>query len=368
MAEKIRVLHVVTQMNLGGIETFLMNVYRKINREKVQFDFLTHRLDEGYYDQEIESLGGRIFKMRPLGLKQMFSYRHNLRKFLLDHPEYSIIHSHLNENSALVLSAAKKVGVPIRIAHSHARATVNNYKMLREFFITRLPEFATDHFACSSDAGNWLFKNNSYMVVKNGIEVNRFKFDQFRRDEVRKRLQIQDGDIVIGNVARFNKVKNHQFLIKVFSELTRLNKKSKLLLVGDGGLKNNLLDQVNELGISDQVIFTGAVDNPEEYLNAMDVFVLPSIFEGLGIVLIEAQCNGLPVLFSDGIPKEAFVTDIAYQKALDISPEIWAKKLLEIYFLNKDNDRTELANKIHEKNFDIESVVADLEEFYLSEI
>ncbi len=365
MKEPIRILQVVTTMNLGGLENFLMNIYRNINREKIQFDFLMHRHEKSVFDDEIEALGGKIFKLGPITPKRYFKYQNELKAFLKNHPEYQIIHSHINENNAMVLSAAQDLRLKIRIAHSHASATTSKYKFLRELLIKRLSQFTTHRIACSEAAGKWLFKDNSFIIMNNSIDTRKYTFDIDARSHFRKSLQIKDSETVIGNVSRFSNVKNHTFLLEVFDCYCTLNPNAKLILVGDGELRSVLEQKIKELKINDKVIFTGAIKNAEAYLNTMDVYLFPSLFEGMPLALIEAQTNGLPILMSDSISKDVELTDLVTRKSLQHSARDWAEKIVELEGEFKSNNRLKYVQKIVDAQFDINESVDKLEEFYI---
>lgn len=361
--EKIRILHVVTVMNLGGIETFLMTLYRDLDREKIQFDFLVHRNQKGFFDEEIKKLGGIIHRIIPLNPLNILNY-FKLLKHILKHNKYNIIHSHLNANSTIVLSFARILKIKHRIAHSHIDQEGGNGVYLKKGLKLLINYVATERFACSKKAGEWLFGSQDFMVFKNSIKSENFIFSNFHRKNIREKLNFEKSDIIIGNIARFNKQKNHEFIIDVFNELQVFNKNVKLLLIGDGELKDMILNKIRKLEISERVILTGAIGNANEYLSAMDIFLFPSLFEGLGIVAIEAQTNGLPILMTDTIPKEVVVTDLIEIESLKTHPKTWAKKIIS---LKKENDsRVIYRKKIIDKGYDIYENLERLTYYYLN--
>lgn len=240
--EPIRILQVVTIMNRGGLETMLMNYYRQIDRKKIQFDFLVHRDEEGHYDQEILSLGGRIFRMpsiRPGNYKKYFRL---LDEFFNLYSEYKVVHSHINENSSFVLRAATKAGIPCRIAHSHLSDLGIDIKLpFRLYARNTMKDYPTDYFACSQKAGEWLFgkkvaSSASHTVLKNAVNASEFKFNQKTRNQIRKELNIED-KFVIGHIGRFNKQKNHDFLLDIFKSVHEQQSNAVLVLVGEGHLR-----------------------------------------------------------------------------------------------------------------------------------
>lgn len=360
----IRVLHVVTIMNLGGIETFLMSLYRNVDRTKVQFDFLVHREDKGDFDDEIIKLGGRIYYQTKLNPLTYIGYKSKLKKFFNNHP-YRIVHSHLNANSSIVLRIAKECNIPIRIAHVHTDRETSGIKgFLKNFNKRFIINTSNYRFACSIQAGKWLFNSADFLVVNNAIETSKFEFDSTMRDTVRKELNISDSTYVLGYIARFNAIKNHKFLIDVFNAFVKINSNSKLLLVGDGELLDESKSYVNELNLTNHVEFLGAKKNANDYLNAMDVFVFPSLFEGLGIVAIEAQTNGIPVVMTDTLPDEIDITNLIYRQSLNDSPDIWASKCLEVIIEHKN--RYSRTAEITEHGYDVTANAKYLEDFYLN--
>lgn len=364
MKEPIKVLHVVTIMNLGGIETFLMTLYRNIDRTKVQFDFLVHRKEKGFFDDEIRELGGNIYYMEPLKPLKIFSYTKSLTKFLKK-SNYNIIHSHLNANSAIVLGLAKNAGIKCRISHSHIDQTTKGIKgtikNINKIFINKV---ATDRFACSIDAGLWLFGNNTnYSIINNAIDIDKFLYNQHLRNKLRTELKIKNNEIVLGNIARFNYQKNHSFLIEIINDINVKNKQIKLLLLGEGPLMKEIQQLADSYHLKDNIIFLGAKGNANEYLNAMDIFLFPSIFEGLGIVAIEAQSNGLPILINESLPKEIEITDNVYRLPINIGTEKWVAKIQELS--NKNIDRTSVRERVKNSGYDIKQLSLYMEKFYL---
>lgn len=361
----IRVLHVVTIMDRGGLENMLMSQYRTIDREKVQYDFLTHRPKRGVYDDEIESLGGRIFRANPLTVFGLPSYLRWLLTFFREHLEYSIIHSSLNELSSFVLWASKRAGVKTRIAHSHVASGTKDWKypfrVISKLFI---PPVATHLFACSIEAGVWGFGKANIKrvrVIPNAIDTERFRFNKDIREHKRRELGL-DGRFVIGHVARFTPEKNHCFLIGAFSLIHASNPDARLLLLGDGPLMNDIKKKAEPLGSA--VIFMGARDDISDLYQAMDAFVLPSLYEGLGIVAVEAQATGLPCFLSDQVPNATFITPLAEKIALSDGPDYWAEQILSY----KAGERDSRTDDVIKANFDVTAVAKEMEEFYLGEV
>lgn len=360
----IRILHVVTSMNLGGIEVLLMTLYRNIDRNKIQFDFLVHRKEKGFFDDEIIALGGKIHRVQPLKPIKVHSYYRELSIFFRENNGYSIIHSHLNANSSLVLWAAKKNKIKNRIAHSHTNQASGTKYYLKNILKNYINQVSTARFACSEKAGTWLFKNASFEVFNNSIDSKRFRFDLDKRERIRKELKIADKAILIGNIAGFTKPKNHLFMIDVFYQYLKLKPDSKMLLIGNGSMFQLVKEKVDYLGLSENIIFTGAIVNANVYLNAMDLFLFPSLFEGLGIVAVEAQCNGLPVLMTDTLPQDVEITDLITRLSLRTSEKEWAEMIRVI--VDKKNNRAGYEKQIIDMGYDIHENVKLLTEYYLS--
>jgi len=353
-------------MDLGGIETFLMTLYRKIDRSKIQFDFLVHRRELGFFDEEIQIMGGRLLYIRPLDPKFYFQYKEEF-KAIIKQNNYSIVHAHLNANSTIVLNLAKKMGIRTRIAHSHIDKTTGGIKgVLKNVNKLFINTVATHKFACSIQAGRWLYgKAGEFHVFNNAIDSAKFVFDSKKRIDIRDELRVGTDDVVVGNIARFNVQKNHEFLLKVFRAFHKKNKHSKLLLLGEGELKKGIEVMVDQFGLRDAVIFTGAVGNANDYLNAMDVFVFPSLFEGLGIVAVEAQTNGLPVVLNEELPDELDITNLTYRLSLHDPVDQWVIALGEV--LAKDIKRTSRQTEIQEKGYDVSANAQFLEGFYIEQ-
>lgn len=363
MSKPARVLQIVTTMNRGGLETMLMNYYRNIDRTKVQFDFLIHRLEKSDYEDEIKSLGGNIYRFSPLN-PLSFSYRNELKYFFSLHKEYNIVHCHLDCMSSLPLYYAKKAGIKRRIAHSHNSNQDKNLKyILKLFYKRKISKMATDLFSCGEKAGKWMFNKNSFKVINNAIETSKYIYDECKRDEMKKELSL-DNNFVIGHVGRFNEQKNHNFIIDIFYELTKLNDNAHLLLIGEGDLKESIIAKVEALNILDKVTFYGLCDHVNDILQAFDVFLFPSIYEGLPVTMVEAQASGLKCFISSKVPNECIITNNVTILNLIDSPKKWAN---EINIYSQGYIRENMLLNIKGKGFDVEENVKGLERFYLNE-
>ncbi|WP_027375718.1 glycosyltransferase family 1 protein [Kaistella palustris] len=363
MSAPVRILQVVTTMNLGGLENFLMNLYRNIDRSKIQFDFLVHRDAPGTFDDEIRSLGGRIYNVGPINPKTLLSYRIKLRKFFEQHSEFSIVHSHLNTLSVFVLFEAKKRGISGRIAHSHASTASRKYGFYRSVLIGLVTKYSSHNIACSADAGKWLFGDDTFTIIKNSIDCEKFAFNVETRQSLRKNLQISDDTVVFGNVASFSPVKNHSFLLEIFSIYHKTNPNSYLILMGDGILRDEIKLKINELDISENIILLGAIQNTYDYLNVIDMYIFPSLSEGFGLALLEAQCNGIPIIMSDTMPEDINITDLGRRVSLNDHPEKWSEEIFRILDL-PSVPRISYKDVVIAAGFDVENNVQILSGFY----
>lgn len=366
--EPIRVLHENAVMDMGGIESFLMNVYRNIDREKVQFDFMVHRSKDAYFDKEIEELGGRIYKCSPFNPLKHFKYMGDINRVLSEHNDYKIIHAH-SELNMWSLKAAKKHKIPVRISHSHSTREIKDLKWIfMEYEKLSLKNQCTNLFACSKPAAKWLYgeravEENKVTYIKNGIKVEDFKFDIDIRKRVKKELKLEDS-FVIGHVGRFMKEKNHKFMLEIFKELKKLKNNAVLVLVGEGELEEEIKQKAKDMGIYKDIRFLGVRNDVKYLMQAMDVFLFPSFYEGLGIVLIEAQALGLISVVSENIPEEAFITDLVHKISLKNSADYWAKKIIDIY-LENSKKRIGRQKDIINAGYDIVRTAKFLEDFYL---
>ncbi len=367
MSEPIRVLQVVTYMEKGGIENMLMNFYRKIDRTKIQFDFLVHVSEKAEFEDEIEALGGRVYRL-PVqrSIRNFLRYMKALEEFFYSHKEFTVIHCHMNALSLFPIYAAKRAGVRVRIAHSHVALQSNCYtSVFRRVCKRLLNRYCTDRFACGEKAGRYLFGDKLYekgfvTVVNNGIDCEAFRFDEAKRREIRKKHGFGD-ELVIGHVGRFDEFKNQSFLIDVFQCLKSSGINGKLLLLGEGKLADEMKEKVRRLGLSDSAVFVGVVPDVYNYLNAMDVFVFPSVFEGLPLTIVEAQANGLTIFASDAVSSESDLTGLVEFLPLSLGADGWAEKIKS----QMPYQRQDKTAEIRKAGYDSETSAKFLESFYL---
>ncbi|MEH7356001.1 glycosyltransferase family 1 protein [Neobacillus drentensis] len=361
MAGPIRILHVVVNMNRGGAETLLMNLYRNINRAKVQFDFLTCK--EGAFDSEIIEMGGKIHRIPYVTAVGHKGYVKALDIFFNSNSDYKIIHSHMDKMSGLVLRSAKKANIPIRIAHSHNTQSeggvlVKIYKWLAG---RKIKNSATHKLACSIAASKWLFGNKKdSLIIKNGVDLTKFTFSSNVREKVRYEFGINPDTFVVGHVGRFNRQKNHSFLIEIFKDYSIENPNSKLILVGDGPLKDQIKQKVRDGHLENQVELLGVKDNISELIQGFDAFVFPSLHEGLPVTLIEAQAIGVPCLVSETVTQEV---DLGLGLISFFSLEnksTWAKELKAL----KTGSIKPYHKALRDSGYDISESARNLENYY----
>lgn len=365
--EKIKILFVTPGLNnCGGIESFCMNYYKNFS-EKIQSDFITHDIKDNTYKNYIESNGGKVFKVSQLSGKTILKSIKEIKNFFKQHNDYDIVHCNMANAAIFYLYYAKKYGIKTRIQHSHQDSYADKIShKIRNFFLVKIGNnFATDRIACSKIAGDFLFRNKQYDIVKNAIDSKKYLYNEVKRNEIRKKYNIDEDVTVLGNVGRLTEQKNQIKLVEIMDYI--VNKKQKnylLLIIGSGDLKDYLESKVKEKGLEKNIIFTGSVSNVEEYMQAMDYFILPSLYEGLGIVNIEAQASGLPTIVSDKIPEEAIVTDLIHFIELEKNSEIWASEILKIEKnINRQNEK--YIKSITKKGYEIKQESKKLEELYL---
>lgn len=362
----IRILHSVSNMDRAGIETMLMNYYRHMDRDKIQFDFLCNKKKTGAYDEEVRKLGGTIYRtpgLNPLRFPQYLKY---MKQLFEEHPEYEIVHAHNGALGVYALHAARRNNIPIRIFHAHGASITFDLKWpLKIFCRSRLKNNCNNNWTCGIEAAKCYFgkrnvETGNYVLIHNAIEVKRFVFSQAIRNKMREEEKLQD-KFVLGHVGRFMAQKNHSFLIDVFAEVYKKNNNAVLILLGDGELEEEIKEKVKKIGLIDKVIFKGNVGNVNEWYQVFDAFVLPSIWEGLPVVGIEAQAACLPCFFSTNVTDEVAVTENAHFISLDEAPSIWSEKILECGLIAERRDMNE---KITASGYNIEVEAKKLQERY----
>ena len=367
-----RVLHITEMLSAAGIESFIMNVYRNIDREEVQFDFLVLRDEKEFYDDEVSSLGGRkYFVHSSIGntLLRILDEAHQIENFLKKNT-YDIVHIHYTTPlRAFYLKAAKKAGVPVRIYHSHSAAVSGKSRiklLIYNYCKKVIDKYATDCFACSEAAAKWIYSTNALQagrvkVIHNGIDTKRFSFDKNIRDQIRKELDLQNKFVII-NTGRFTEQKNQGFILDIVGYMhNNTNIKVKLLLLGDGPLKEQYLIKVKKIGIEENVVFLGIKNNVQDYLFASDCYVMPSLYEGLPVAGIEAECTGIYSIFSSEITKEVKIRGNV--DFIDLKEGIvhWSNAILN----SSSEGREKAENDVKMAGYDIRDVAKKMQDFYL---
>lgn len=373
MTEPIRILHITEMMQAAGIESFIMNVYRNIDRNKVQFDFLITRNEKEFYDEEINQLGGKKIVIDKMKTKSTLIrvIKESIEMYkIFKNENYNCVHVHSGTPiRILYLVAAKMANVKIRIYHSHSAEVLGPHKLLNikkivfKFFKNIIPIFATNYFACSKKAAEWMYPNRimkKVEIVYNGINLEKFKYQEDIRRNIRKQLDIEE-NFVVGHIGRFNDQKNHTFLIDIFNDLITKIPEAKLLLIGTGELEDTIRQKVSDLNLEEKVLFLGVRDNVNEIMQGMDIFLLPSNYEGLPVVGIEAQAAGLKCILSDQITNEVAITDnVEFLPIIDTNN--WKEKITEL----RNYKREDVSKKIIDNGYDINSVSNKIENFYIN--
>lgn len=363
--EPVRVAQIMGKWVGGGVESVVMNYYRHIDRTKIQFDFICDDDSTNIPYEEIEKLGGKVILIPPY--QKVFKYHNKLKKILKE-GHYKIVHSHINTLSVFSLFAAKCADVPVRIAHSHSTTNKKEKKknLLKQVLRPFSKLFATDYMCCSELAGRWLFGNKEYdkgnvYLLNNAIDLDKFKYNKDIRKKMRKSLNISDYTLVIGHVGRFVEQKNHRFLIDIFNEIYKKNNNSLLLLAGQGPLIDEIKNKVKSLKLEKNVKFLGQRNDIDKLYQAFDVFLLPSLYEGLPVVGVEAQASGNLCYLSNDMTKETKVLDSTVFMSLNSTAEEWADTILKDARKYKKYDTKEEVSKY---GFNIEKEAEKLFCFY----
>ncbi|MCH5255764.1 MAG: glycosyltransferase family 1 protein [Lachnospiraceae bacterium] len=379
MSETIRILHVLGGTALGGAESRIMDLYRQMDRNEIQFDFLVHSnaikhpsddasaREPQFYDEEIKALGGNIYVLPKFKIYNYFTYRKAIRAFFAKHHEFRVVQGHMTSTAAIYLPIAKKNGIPITVAHSRSAGVDKGLKGIATKILRKNLYKKTDYcFACSELAGINAFgrkqlEKGKVKIIYNAIDAAKFSYSPEKREFVRKQLKIED-KLVLGHVGRFSTPKNHPYLIEIFAALCGMRDDAVLVLLGDGPDRDKIELKCEELGIRDKVLFMGNCKQPEDYYQAFDIFLLPSLYEGLPGVLVEAQAAGLRCIVSDTVTREARATDLVTYMDIKQPASVWAKEIVA----QLDYDRCVTFEEIAEKGLDIKKQALAYREFYLN--
>lgn len=357
----IRVLHFIPGFSFGGIETVFINNFKAIDKVKIQLDVM---VEDGLASKDsienLRSIGCKVYIIPRFSIKNIKNYRNEIQKILFNEDTFDIIHSYNITRTPILFSIAKKVGISNRIFHARTnRAADGKLKqVLFRNFINYGAQQSTKLLACSQEAGDFFFNNKKFEVLNNGIDTQKYLFNSKIRNDLRTDMGLDESSFVVGHVGRFTEAKNHIFLLDIFKEFLEFKPDAFLLLVGDGPLKENILKKIETLNIKDKVIFSGSVNNVEDYYQLMDIFVFPSLYEGFGNVVIEAQASGLKVLASDTVPKSTQISSLVeFYSISKNEPKDWAKKINNISNYTRKN----MLNVIIESGYDIREN-ADIQE------
>jgi glycosyltransferase involved in cell wall biosynthesis len=363
--EPVRVLQVLASLDRGGAESMIMNIYRHIDKSKIQFDFVVNeQIDEYAFEEEIRKLGGRIYRMPSYKIANSFTYKRAWKHLLCEHPEWSVVHGHHTSPAFIYLMVAKSLN-RVTIAHSHVaggEASIRSFiKVLMRYPLRYLADYL---FACSGSAAKWMFgkHSSSAYIINNSVDAKQFNFDKCNRELKRKELNI-DNKFVIGHIGRFQTQKNHEFLIDIFNAVHEKYDRSVLLLIGDGELRKLIEKRVNALELTGNVIFTGVRSDIPELLQAMDIFLFPSLYEGLPVTLVEAQAAGLKIIAADTITEDIKLTDLVEFESLNQPASCWADHILRY----KDGyERRNTYTSISKAGYDVKKNAKLLESLYLN--
>ncbi|RDY90761.1 glycosyltransferase family 1 protein [Bacillus amyloliquefaciens] len=330
----VRVLHIFSGMNRGGAETMMMNLYRKMDRTKVQFDFLTHRNDPCAYDEEILTLGGRLFYVPSIGSTNPITFVKQVKQVIQEKGPFAAVHAHTDFQSGFIALAARLAGVPVRICHSHSTSWRGRSSRLAgmQLFVFRrmITANATALCACGEEAGRFLFgKEKDVHLLPNGIDLDLFAGGRADTESEKRKRGIAGGRLAIGHIGRFTEEKNHQFLLRLAADMKERGIGFQLILAGDGPLRTDMEKLAEKLGLDDDVRFIGVEERVHDLLKTLDVFVMPSLYEGLPVTLVEAQASGVPCVISDGITEEADAgLGLVSRLSLKEPPELWTAAIL----------------------------------------
>ena len=370
--EKIIVLHVVGRLDIGGAESRIMDLYRNIDREKVQFYFVQHTADKCAFEEEVLKYGGKVYHVPRFNVRNYFEYKKAWKEFFNSHPEIRVVHGHMTSTAAIYLPIAKKAGVEITIAHARSAGVDPGVKgKITNFLRRNLYKKCDYRFTCSNLAGESVFgnqkqENRKAVFIPNAIDVDKFAFDRATRDDIREELGIAD-KYVIGHVGRFAPMKNHVYMLEILEQCTKIEREKKLpetvmMFLGDGPLRDEIEKKASEMGLASRILFMGNKKDVYRYYQAMDYFLLPSFYEGLPGTAIEAQASGLSGIISDAVTEEAVVTDLMQMRSIKEDACVWAEEIMK----QPIRERQVYADKVKNASFDVKEQAKKMQDFYLT--
>lgn len=369
--EPIRILHFPGIFISGGVETVLINWYKNIDRSKIQFDFCVIRKDRQPIDDVVESLGGRVIYLSRIRSTGIVKSIQSIRKIIRQYGPYKAVHIHSVHAGVIPLIAAQLAGIKTRVYHVHSTKDLALQNTKGRFLIEKcsqyiINKYSTIRCACSKDAGKYVYGNCKFQIINNAIDLNRFRpWNSEEREKQRKEYSFSNNDIVVGYVARFVEGKNHELLLDIAQQAKKRDINLKFFLVGDGPCKSRIKEMIETRGLSSYFVLPGYIQDTEKVYNSLDIFCIPSNFEGLSLVTIEAQACGIPCLISSGVPQEVAldVTAVA-QENLCTDSSGWLDRLLSL--INKRVTNGDMIKKVFsEKGYEISSVIDNLNSIYL---
>lgn len=362
----LRIAQIMGKMNRGGVESVVMNYYRAIDKTRIQFDFFVDEDSEFPQREELENAGARIYILPPYS--KILAWQKRLYQLLCQN-HYSVVHCQINTMNFFPLLTAWRAQIPVRICHNHSTAHWGEHKKTLMKYILRplTKRVATDWFACGEKAAYWMYgkkalHSGKVTIMPNAINTKHFVFDPVQRKSLRQKLGISENAMVVGHVGRYTYAKNHVFLVQAFACLHQKVPGARLLLIGTGECAPQIHDTLQQLNLKDSVIETGAQEDPAPYYSAMDVFCMPSFYEGLPVVALEAQASGLPGVFSEAVTREVFVTDQVKSLSLEQGPERWAECMCEL--VQQKNDRIHAQEAVAKAGFECRQAAEWLADFY----
>lgn len=364
MTKPIRILHMIGSLDIGGSQSMVLNLYKQIDKDRIQFDFILDHAENNYLLPKVKKLGAKVYSLPAFNGKNYFKVRSAWDVFLMEHPEYKVLHSHIRSYASIYLPIAKKHGLKT-IIHSHSTSNGSGLLSYAKRILQYPLRFQADYyFGCSKEAGEWLFgkkiiQSNKYYMVKNAVAVEKYKLNEVIRKIYRDKLNVDDNAIVFLHVGRLHESKNHMFLLEIYNEIQKEIPNSMLLIVGDGELKKQIEGKIEDLNIDNNVKMLGARNDVAEIMQAADVFLFPSVWEGLPVTVVEAQAAGLPCFVSETITKDVNVTELVTNLPINQGAQVWKKTII-----NHNLEKRDVISDIMKKGFDIQNSAEWISEFY----
>lgn len=368
MNKKIKILYILTNLEVcNGVTTYVINYFKSMDPNKFSIDFLVSnnsKIDSKEIEKILNERNSKIFYFEQIGIKNFITANTKIKKFFKDNAKnYDIVHCHMLNNGAFFLYYARKYGIKSRILHSHVTKSADTKlkKIRNDLLVPIAIKNATHYFACSKDAGKLIFKNKEYIVINNAIDSRKFQYNINKREKLRKEMKLED-TFVFGNIGRLCPQKNQLFLLDIFNNIRNEKKNSKLIMVGDGPWKEKIQEKIKKMNLANDVILLDSRENIQDMYQIFDLFLFPTMYEGLGIVLIEAQLSGLRCFTSNVVPNEAKITENYKTQDINDLPEKWSQSVLE--YCKEQYERKTQNEALIKHNYDIETEAIKLEKTY----